>query len=284
MIAAAPEIGYIHEPFSIELQIEVIPGAFPNYYQYITEENEGGGRKVLQDIIRFRYPFWHNLGRVRTHRDLAKLWRDQLLSWRNSLLEKRPLLKDPIALFSAGWIHRCFDADVLVLIRHPAAFVSSLKIVNWTFDFQHFLRQPLLMEKLLHPFADEIRECATAGSDIIEQGILLWNCIHFVISEYKRHYPNWIFIRHEDLSADPIAGFQKIFDRLGVTFSNRVKNRIEKTSGTHNPVEQIQGKEFRRNSRANIKNWKNRLSKKEIETIRKKTNPVAGLFYSDKDW
>ncbi len=39
----------------------------------------------------------------------------------------RPLIKDPIGLFSYKWLVSKFDMDVLVLIKHPAAFVSSLK-------------------------------------------------------------------------------------------------------------------------------------------------------------
>lgn len=39
----------------------------------------------------------------------------------------RPLVKDPFALFSAEWFADNFDAEVIVIVRHPAAVVSSIK-------------------------------------------------------------------------------------------------------------------------------------------------------------
>lgn len=71
--------------------------------------------------------------------------------------------------------------NVLVQVRHPAAFCSSLKVKDWEFDFNNFLRQPLLIENYLYPFRDEIQEFAERKRNIIEQGILLWNCIHHTI-------------------------------------------------------------------------------------------------------
>ena len=37
------------------------------------------------------------------------------------------LLKDPIACMSSEYLHREFEMDVVIIIRHPAAFVSSLQ-------------------------------------------------------------------------------------------------------------------------------------------------------------
>ena len=47
----------------------------------------------------------------------------------------RPLLKDPIAIMSCEWLAETFNMDVIVVIRHPAAFVASLKVAGWEFAF-----------------------------------------------------------------------------------------------------------------------------------------------------
>ena len=86
----------------------------------------------------------------------------------------RPLVKAPIALFSAEWLAARFDMDVLILIRHPAAFVSSLKIKNWNFPFDHFLQQPKLIRNHLAIYEEEIQEYATQKFEVINQAILLW--------------------------------------------------------------------------------------------------------------
>ncbi len=60
-----------------------------------------------------------------------------------------PLVKDPIALFSAEWLAATFDMRVLVMIRHPAAFAASIRRRGWRHRFADFLEQPLLMRDLL---------------------------------------------------------------------------------------------------------------------------------------
>jgi hypothetical protein len=109
-------------------------------------------------------------------------------------------MKDPIALFSAPWLARTFNADVVVLIRHPAAVVSSLVRLDWIFYFPYLLEQPELMRDWLAPFAEEIRRFAASPQPLLEQGILLWRIMHHVIFRYQQEHPEWIFLRHEDLS------------------------------------------------------------------------------------
>lgn len=193
-------------------------------------------------------------------------------------------MKDPIALFSAEWLHKKYNMNVLVLIRHPAAFCSSLKIKKWEFDFNNFTRQPLLMEKYLYPFEKEIHEFTKNKKNIIEQGILLWKCFHSTIKIYQGKYPQWLFVRHKDLSVDPVNQFRPIYKELGLEFTQEVKEVIHANSGAQNPVEQTEENEFIRNSRKTITNWMTRLSQEEIHQIRLKTSEIASSFYTDKDW
>ena len=57
-----------------------------------------------------------------------------------ALLRNRVLIKDPIALRSAGWLADNFDMNVICTIRHPLRFVSSLKQWNMEFDFNHHFK------------------------------------------------------------------------------------------------------------------------------------------------
>ena len=59
------------------------------------------------------------------------------------------LLKDPIALFSTPWLVDRFNVHAVVMIRHPAAYVSSVSRLGWRFDFGYLLGQDLLMRDLL---------------------------------------------------------------------------------------------------------------------------------------
>ena len=144
-------------------------------------------------------------------------WARHCLAYR--LRGVRPLLKDPIAVFSAEWLAETFGAQVVVLIRHPAAFADSLNRAGWNYDFSNFLRQPLLMERYLYRFADEIRAAAAQPMDILDQASLLWRAIYHTVYEYQQAHPAWYFVRHEDLSLDPIAEFRRLFGYLDLPFS-----------------------------------------------------------------
>jgi hypothetical protein len=284
IIATAPHVGYIHEPFNAGTNTSANPNPPDYWFKYICAENQQDYYAALNRILHYDYPFVRNMCHAGTLKNAARVTRTQGLSLLHKLNNDRPLVKDPLAVFSAEWLSTVFDMDVLVLIRHPAAFCSSLKIKDWHFSFNNLLEQPLLMEKYLHPFEDEINEYASNRKSIVAQATLLWNCIHYVINIYQKKHPEWLFMRHEDLSTAPVSQFHLIFKYFDLEFTRKVRNRIHETSGSHNPVEQQQENQFKRDSKENIKNWKKRLTKEEILLVRNKTSGIADLFYSDNEW
>jgi len=261
-LAVAPHIAYIHEPFNpkISAQIGLNPKPFKYWFQYICEENSANYASILDNIIRYKYSLGNDITNIKTAGNVVKVIRDQAWCLLHKINRDRPLIKDPIALFSAEWLYKKYNMNVLVMIRHPAAFCSSLKIKKWEFNFNNFLRQPLLMERYLYPFKDEIQEYAENEKDVIEQAILLWNCIHSTIRVYQEKYPEWLFVRHEDLSADPLTQFKSIYNKFCVEFTQKTRKMIHESSGAHNPAEQQTENEFIRNSMENIKNWKKRCT------------------------
>ena len=56
------------------------------------------------------------------------------------------ILIEPIGFFSAEWFSKKYHTPVVLVVRHPASFVSSLKKLNWGFDFNCLLTQKELME------------------------------------------------------------------------------------------------------------------------------------------
>ncbi len=204
-----------------------------------------------------------------------------------SLLKcKRELYKDPISFFSLPTYIEQLNSDVLISVRHPAAFISSLKRLNWTFDFKHLLKQTLLMDGVLKPFEKEIAKYAKCSPNIIDQGILLWNVIYATAQVYKKKYPQIYIVRHEDLSREPIKEFKAIFSEFNIPFTPEVEKYIFETTNKANMIEANDGEihQLKRNSSENIKTFKTRLSDEEIKYIRKKTEAYAKVYYSDEDW
>jgi hypothetical protein len=231
------------------------------------------------------------IGGIKTYGS-AKGWRELRREYVSFLNHRRAghkaLIKDPMAFFSAEWLAQRFDMNVVMVIRHPAAFVSSIKKLGWQHPFSHFLEQPALMRDHLDCFAEDIRQYSAHEHDLIDQAILLWKLIHFTMIQYRRVHPDWVFVRHEDLSLAPLEQFQRLYSRLGLEFTEHAQQVIQSFSSPANPsdTDAPVGSEeiLRRNSASNIWNWKTRLTPSEIEKIRRSAQDISNLFYSAEDW
>jgi hypothetical protein len=226
---------------------------------------------------------------VRTPRDLARLVRDYGYFEAMRRRGARVILKDPMAVFSAEWLAHRFDTAVVVVVRHPAAFVASLRAARWhRVRFNMFTSQPRLMAERLAPLAGEIEAAARAMPDAIEASALLWKVVHHHIRLLQDEHPEWIFVRHEDLSRDPVAAFRDLYARLGLDFTPEVARGVAGYSEDGGLINRLSVFGHRRttvrNSADNIHRFRKRLTPAEIEQVRRATNPLADAFYTDADW
>lgn len=294
MLDLSPSVGYVDEPFNpLDHRPGICSVQFAHWFYYITPENEQLFYEKIKDTVSFSYSLKEELKAIKSTKDALRMARDYINFYKYRISGARPLFKDPIAVLSAEWLASKFDMDVVVMIRHPAAFASSLKMKNWQFDFSDFLEQPLLMRDHLYPFEDEMKEHEKGKRDVIDQAILLWKIIHYMIVNYQNEHKDWIFIRHEDISREPIHEFKNLYENLGIEFSENIKECINKYSSSENPGEIPKTKpffsigrsfEFKRDSKLNIKSWKNRLTSSEMERIRSQVESISSVFYSDDDW
>jgi len=285
-LARGPGIALVYEPFSPNHRRGIFRHATPEWFTYVRDDPSGRLAADLRRTLAFRYSYAAELPRVRSPRDAARMARDaaRFARWRRG--RRRPLVKDPIAVLAAPWLADEFGMQVVVTIRHPAAYVSSMRRLGWTHDFSGFLRQPGLVDELVPSLRGDIETMARRPGDILDQAALLWNVIHTVVDAYRRDHPEWIFVRHEDLSAAPAAGFRDLFGRLGVTYTADVERYVGKTTGSGNPAEAGRGviHQLRRDSGAAARAWHNRLTTDEVARVRSRTEDVAAAFYGEEDW
>ncbi len=281
MVALAPPVAYIHEPFNLHRKTGISKAKFKYWFTYICDQNQFPYSDYLEDTLRFKYDFSEELKAVNSVKDSLRLLRDYIRFEKYRLLRKRPLVKDPIAIFSAEWLAKKFNMDVVVLIRHPAAFAGSLKKAKWTHPFDHFIKQPLLMQHHLDKYRLEIEEYSKTEKDIVDQAILLWNLIHQMILKYQANNPSWIFVKHEKLSKHPLKEFANIYNRLGIHFSTDIQQEIKSYSFADPNIEKDP---LKRDSKSNILQWKKRLTVDEIEKIKENTYEIASKFYTEEDW
>lgn len=290
MLATAPKVDYIHEPFKPGWALPYTFTRSDLWFPYIAAHN---GRAWEQDTLRtlrFEYSWRQKYAEapsVRQAWTAASKW----ARWNSRRVRgHRPLIKDPIALFAAPWLADRFGVDVVVMIRHPAAFVSSIKLKRWRFDWTHWTRQPELMQTLLAPFAADIeaRTHNPAGEDLVDQAILQWRVFHHVIDVYRSARPDWLFVRHEDLSLDPVGGYREMFGRLGLSWTPACEAIVRQSSDEGNLKDAAAaGKSthfVQLDAKANVRNWQQRLSAEEVARVRRGTEDVSPLFYTDEDW
>ena len=285
MLAFSPNVGYIHEPFNVQRWPGWTRTRLPHWYLHVTEENESPFVGLIEDVLRFRYPI-RNVVSATDLRQLGQIAAEFPLSLLYRLRRMRPLLKDPIALMSSEWLADRFGAQVVVLIRHPAAFAGSVKRLDWRFQFENWRDQPLFLRNLAAPFEQQIREYAERERDIIDQAILMWNVTHHVIRRYRERRPDWSFVRHEDLTEDPLKGFRKLFDTLDLEWDGVVEEAVVRfsTDATRKEVPTYLHRTVRRDSRAARWTWATRLTEEERDRIREGTAEVAAGLYGPEDW
>ncbi len=288
ILALDPHAGYIHEPFNRRHRRGICRVHFTRTYTYVTKENEAPYLAAFRDMLAWKFSPRAQMAQIRAPRDLAVMARNMGYFQIQRLRGSRPIVKDPLALFSAPWLAERFGMQVVVAIRHPAAFVASLRSAGWDrFPFADLRDQELLMRERLAPFRAEIAAAAETRPGVVDMGILLWRIFHHQIDRARTEHPDWIFVRHEDLSRDPAAGFEALFARLGLDFARTTAQTPRAfTDGTvrHNPMQQRPTGTLARDSRQNILSWKSRLSPEEIAYIRRAVEPLAAKFYSDADW
>jgi hypothetical protein len=191
-----------------------------------------------------------------------------------------------MALFSAEWLARRFGMDVVVMVRHPAAFVSSIKKLNWGFDYErNWLAQDLLMRDLLGPWADSFRGYQ-GEVDLVGEGIVMWNAMYDVVRGYRERHPDWHFVKYDDLADDPMAGFRDLYSRLGLRWDDRARAEVERSTSATNvkEVPTWRRRAVRRDSRAAKRTWTQRLMPDEVARVRREVADVASSFYADEEW
>jgi hypothetical protein len=284
MLAADALTAYISEPLNVLHRPGVFRVKVTHWYQYVCEDNGNEYLPAFQELLEFDYHLLDEIRSLRSRRDFLRMGRDFLIFYNGLMRGQRALFKDPFAVFSTPWFAKHLNCKVVITVRHPAAFVSSLKRLNWPFDFQDLLDQPLLMRDHLELYRDEMQ--AIKSDDVIGQAALLWKMIYHSVHATRALNPDFIIVRHEDLSRDPVAGYRDLYQLLDLEFTPRVEKIILNSSSSENPAELSRKKVhgFKLDSRANIDIWKKRLPVEEIDRIRKMTEEVSALYYSDAEW
>lgn len=288
VLARAPDVVLVDEPFNPIYNPRRVRRPFPHWFEYVTDANEERKwrqRVELDAVFSYGYPHGQlvNLrSRAEAKRYLVEVGQTAAARRRRH----RIVCKDPIAVFSVPWLARRYHCDVVACIRHPAGFASSLQRLGWSFDFTNWTSQADFMEDCAGPYADDIERFAARERSPLDQAVLLWNVIYRRVAEYRREHPEWSFVRHEDLSAEPVGEFRELYARHGLGFGRGAERFLRRSTSASNPadVHPDRYKTVFRDSREASRAWVGRLEPDEVRRIRAATEEVSAAFYGPGDW
>jgi hypothetical protein len=284
LLASAPQISYLSEPLNVLHRPGVFSAPVPFWYTYVCDANGDEYLPSYQDLLTYRYHVGAELASLHSFRDLIRMGRDAAIFARGRIDGRTPLLKDPFAVFSLLWFAETLHCRIVVTVRHPAAFASGLKRLGWSFDFADLLRQPLLMRDHLEPHRASMQSVSVA--DVVGQAGVLWAVIYATLQKLTALVPGILVVRHEDLAADPVHGFRRLYDGLGLEYTSTAHQAILDSSRPDNPSELSKGRvhSVRMDSRGSLKNWKHRLSAEEVARVGQLTDGVWQAYYPAESW
>lgn len=249
MLGGASGARYVYEPLNPKwnpaLEDEI------RHFEYLTSgvdasdalkgriDRAFSGRQTRQQLLRaaYRHYFWSSIRPF-----------------------DRVVVKDPTAVLMADWIAARYSAKVLVVIRHPCAFVSSIMALGWRLSNFRFLDQPQLMSDYLQPFEAMIRR---AEADPWTRAAAVWSMINLVLLGQLEHHPDWVLCKYEELCVDSASQFAALGNKLGLDIPSK------RYSGSEQPNREVAGGSGSTNMISSDMPyiWKERLSGAQVDAV-----------------
>lgn len=170
---------------------------------------------------------------------------------------RAPLLKDPLAVLLARYLEERYGARVVLCVRDPAAFVSSCLRLDWDYDFENLLDQPLLMRRL-EPWRAEMEARTGRRGPMIERVTLLWRVVHGALADGHLAPDDPLVVRHEVASTSPAETLRAVCAHVGVPMTTAMAAAAEERADP-----------------AKAESWRRDLTAEQIDYVRAATATEA---------
>jgi len=172
----------------------------------------------------------------------------------------RVVVKDPTASLLVDWIVKRFHAQILIVMRHPCGFASSLDALDWNLGVNSLLRQDALMQDHLERYRDVLNR---ARSDKWLTRGAIWGAIHSVFARQLEHHPDWRLLKYEDLCANPMGQYKALAQEFGLVLNQQTRQKIVTLSAK----DSTDSGSIQRNSGSMPAIWRQRMSPGEIDAV-----------------
>ena len=197
------------------------------------------------------------------------------------LTSPRIIIKEVAAFLSLEWVSARWSPDVLMIIRHPGAYVASVNNLDQQAEelsrFENLRNNPVLHKKYLAPFAEHLASLKHPA----EVTSASWAIRNFIVLQDHKAHPEWALIKYEDVATDPLSQFEALYKRFDLDWSDHISSWVKEKSTSESAGKFTTS----RNSASRIHAWKAKLDAEQIDQIRNAIAPFDLPYYdNDADW
>jgi hypothetical protein len=280
-LSQSSRVELVYEPFNPDFERYNFTYQFENWFQHVptsvhrTEIEQYFDRYLPQSGFSYA---------KKVSRESGYSAKTPLIFLKHFLMSSsrpRYLLKDPIALMSAGWLYERYSPKVICTTRNPLAFVGSLKKQGWDFDFRNILNQEELVDRYFSDYMEPMQH-ALKKSTFIERVSLLWSVLNTMILHYREQYPEWFFTTHEEAAVNPIDTYRRMFSYTDLPFTPEIVSYIENATSASRQSDSSSHRYTPRDAKSTIDEWQHLLTDREIESVSEITAEVCRKVYGSE--
>lgn len=281
IIGAARDVFSVYEPFNDDVGAHL---HLPERFMHLTDSNAAPFRKQIDQLVSLgKLPDRAALALVGTaerwkpgpkRATPARLAARRLLRHRKDFIgPKRVCLKDPLAFFSSEWLAETYDAQVVIMLRHPCGVAASYLSLGWDSEIDAIIDRLLPADATT--LRDRIAEFKTEPRTIVGDLILQWQIFTTLTLDFHRRHPDWIVLIHDEFAQRPRDYFDAVFRHLELDLTPTIADRIEQesTADAKSGGSAIQHSHAR-DSRSIVEAWRKKIEPEIADRILEETGTL----------
>lgn len=272
LLAAFPALAVVHEPFNLDFGLRDIPRWYLDHRDPRDIDFFARSREALENGAPCyrRGWFWRKPGRsfLRAVAGGAaeRSYRTAFSSGKPNLVLKDPFLLMMVPHLAAAGI-RC-----IVMIRHPAAILVSLRRMGWHVPIEHLRSRPSLDPVVLQRNMSEAESMGVFWAGVYQP---VWSLVEAKSTE------NLLLLCHEEMFHNVDDTVERLADFLQFEDGLDAAREFARKTTTGTVIMPGKGKihELSRDSKKLVKAWKSRVSDSELKEIVSRAGPLYRYFY-----
>lgn len=167
--------------------------------------------------------------------------------------ERRVIVKSVFAAFAAEWVYAQFSPRVVVILRDPLNTLASWKEMGFT-------PHPDPADPRISTEMGSDRDFGPSPTSASWTALTAWAIAVQMtkLMQASQRNQDWIVVRHEELTEDPITQIRRLYARLDLPWGDEVANHIAASN--------VPGKGYQLTRRwADLRDsWRGRLTDDEV--------------------